>query len=1680
MAFRAKRGKRGLEDRIVLDKNKSLSENLREVLKHVVCRDTSDAVEQKKVGYLDALVRFLQQKENQDFKDEEQNLRMKEVMMCLRIPLTSSREEVRSGVLRAIRHLVRAKQDAVALLQVNLHHLLIRCLDLDSDHKPERVQAVKLARKLLIFGPRDFPASLVRCLAAVVTRGEGSKKDDYWRAALALLCELSCINMPLFLDQGLVRVLVTCLLTCHSMPRVTDAVAACLMRIYSHPELRKTSGLDLSLIVSPYTELPHTDSQDSQANSRLESAATTLLSLTRSWPGLLHLTSPHLSTQPLQSLLDSLYLPSYQTRSTILDLVFRSLSLQVPDWTDEFDVAMKTADPSASRAQWRLGEGFTVAEGYDILPHLAKSRPNLVESHTALLLSAYLKAGLPSALIEVIVTGDTVLSVRAAVLLGQFLHLVSLLLPHEISSVQLCLPQLTRYVDTSQPDYCSQKSTKALAAVTGLHKLHCLKRHGHRPSSLLLEQVMEYSGQSSSAGGQFVGDRLKGPSLPASNDAAGERQDLVNIKESGVITHRDPQSWRWDLVLSTLKWPGDLMRRMEDTSCKLFLKNLTDFYLPSLNMFSRMELESGRTRYLARVGQSLLDFLVTSLPVGLPSLPMNISGSLTTSQEGKFQEPEAGLRLDVLLTDIIKCIQELISSPNPHNCVLSPTRLTNTACQYYFLFLGRLSRSESGRQYLDKHSTLSLLAELLRVRHDVYLKLVISAIDYRHEDWGSRTSLLVKGLTTGSEQGRIYSTRWLGVLARLGVPNIAVYGVELLVRQLMDESLVVASTALNILDEVCDDKMFLESLVSNSSVLLSPAGKHALEVLGDRGRLLLTRCVGSIYGFSLMSSNNWLAAEILAWASDFNIRYVLLVESLVNEVFSLHQRGEDGLGTYGRRSGEFAGDMRTVMVPPHLYGQLALTKQGLELLLAENAFWEMLVLVQEIGTGNYRRMQTENDQLRVKAAIWGVANVAASSVGSKLLEQKGVIVSLVNIAETCPYLSISGTAFYAMGLVACTTSGSESLATRGWVTIRHVRGDTWHVARDWLQQVEPVDKEQSNMGGMTPSPGVSDSEDVGLVRTNTQSSDTGTVVLVNQSPSKKIGDKITSWFRDLDKKSSSNGKTKQTRRNSEGSKGSSSGFASRFRKSFREKRASIGSGTGRPRTTSVGSMPSKENTPIGSLGVTGESSMESKQSSSNTGQYRRKLSFGHDMEQDLDQEVNDPSPGDLPGEMFLLDNIKEEPEIGAKETTKAGDSEKNDMVRMISFSTSSSGVSSQSAVAKTQDIGGLDDPPNISVSEAINIEATLSPVSPVTPSNQSVGSADMSAGLSADISGQSVPRLEPVITLPEIIARGGDIAMLGAIKQGTSVSSVSSIGSYSFTENPGYATRTRKRRPQLSESEDGEHVSGRGTSYTRDNFTRNTLPTRGHRAGTSDSVTSVHRSMSVPPKILHNTLPKFDTKDPSHYWGLAFPLNSDVLQPNDGVANQSPAFSVSTNQSSAVGHVNSCQPMPLQLSLVFTNSLYQHDPGQCLVCYKNQEIVRPRSSSLNSSQPISTSSSTHASDVRRQSCFSLHTGLVQKCEQAPDVTSPTDKKEAMCEALHLISCLNNTKPKIKQAEASLLRLQRKWPQIFSDLCFFSDVCCLLSQFQFRSSSRKFIQELFLELNVDQIYLEAVNFLENKS
>ena len=119
----------GLEDKIVLDRKKLFSENVRDVLVNVTKKDESVSATTK-TGYVEALIRLLQQTDN-DSKDREMGLRlrMREVMMCLRLPLTNDKEELRSSALKLVGYLVRSEKDVHAVTQVdkkNFVHILIQ------------------------------------------------------------------------------------------------------------------------------------------------------------------------------------------------------------------------------------------------------------------------------------------------------------------------------------------------------------------------------------------------------------------------------------------------------------------------------------------------------------------------------------------------------------------------------------------------------------------------------------------------------------------------------------------------------------------------------------------------------------------------------------------------------------------------------------------------------------------------------------------------------------------------------------------------------------------------------------------------------------------------------------------------------------------------------------------------------------------------------------------------------------------------------------------------------------------------------------------------------------------------------------------------------------------------------------------------------------------------------------------------------------------------------------------------------------------------------------------------------------------------------------------------------------------------------------------------------------------
>lgn len=127
-----------------------------------------------------------------------------------------------------------------------------------------------------------------------------------------------------------------------------------------------------------------------------------------------------------------------------------------------------------------------------------------------------------------------------------------------------------------------------------------------------------------------------------------------------------------------------------------------------------------------------------------------------------------------------------------------------------------------------------------------------------------------------------------------------------------------------------------------------------------------------------------------------------------------------------------------------------------------------------------------------------------------------------------------------------------------------------------------------------------------------------------------------------------------SRRASEGSRGSAAGMAGKLRASLRK--------AGRVRTVSAGSLPpSREGTPAGSLEGDGREQ----------GRLRKKLSFGGEEEVEVEEQETSPGQEPLPGEMFPLQDIVEEPERGEGRRGEA---------RGQVVSASSSGVSSQGSL----------------------------------------------------------------------------------------------------------------------------------------------------------------------------------------------------------------------------------------------------------------------------------------------------------------------------------------------------------------------------------------------------------------
>uniref|UniRef100_A0A1I8NQG9 Rapamycin-insensitive companion of mTOR n=1 Tax=Stomoxys calcitrans TaxID=35570 RepID=A0A1I8NQG9_STOCA len=985
-----------------------------------------------------------------------------ELLYCLSASLIHTFTQVRAAAIRTIRYVLTTTKDVKVFNSIQLPHLLCRSIDIMLKNDDERVQALKLIRKMLAISPENISPVLVRCLVSLADTGI-EESDNLLRACLATLCEFAVLNPTLLICCGGVTSITRNVLECHN-PRIAESLSGVLLYLLEWPHTRNISGVRLDCLAAPYCDYTYRlgimDKNKDARELRYTSCRLALLSVLHSWTGTIEFCDPS-KPSGLKAIVDALYLNQTEIRKAILELLFELLGLPQPTWTKEYAVALQAVDPSDFQDNWLLCNGFVAAEGRSILPSLAARAPNICEQHLALQLYCFLETGLLNALVEVIVSSDDSVSVAATVLIGKILHLMHTHLPPDICSTSPALPSLI--------SHATRGNLHASAAISALQCYQKMLRNRPASSSLFLDSIIQEGtlintklfrreinaqdipfasnslqspppatnapgGQFSSlgAGGGGIGtlERPRLDSVSSSDESNSQSSSTrrasfrlkykilpflenikVNrlIKDSNVLNSKDGSGWDWEVISTIIR--SNLIRKMEEPSLT-FLKNLIDFFKPSKNCFSHQDLDHGKTLPpYVQVGLDLIDWLLAIYPL------------------------ESVRLLTDFFTDVASQLLAVTTSNRAHDCLFSPHHMDTTMCQQYFLFIGRMCRAQKGITILTNTAVFEHLINLVRnTDHVCYVKLIVSGLDYTLDSVTRK--VLEKALTDAKDRsGRYYATQFLMVLLRARIPNFEVWGIPLIIQQTKDYDRSVVLAAMEVLEEACHEKYYLEEIVS-----LWPN----LKILGDVGRLLMARYYSLSRGLNQPKAK--VKEEIEYWKNGYNKRYVLIVEADTHSSLTLHVRNEEGC--YSRRNS----NTRPIIIPPnipaHLYGQMVQTTQGTTAL---RKFGDLPQLLDVISAG---KCSDEAECLELKAAIWAVGHASTHSNGIEFFLESGsrIYEKLVILATKCDIYSIRSTCYSVLGLIGSTNDGANVLFKLNWLSVRHDRNTTWpvHQPEDWM------------------------------------------------------------------------------------------------------------------------------------------------------------------------------------------------------------------------------------------------------------------------------------------------------------------------------------------------------------------------------------------------------------------------------------------------------------------------------------------------------------------------------------------------------------------------------------------------------------------------------------------------------
>ncbi|GAA5842816.1 hypothetical protein JCM11251_001496 [Rhodosporidiobolus azoricus] len=901
----------------------------------------------------------------------------------------SAGKETRAATYRLLRHLVVDASDALHLNAQHLPLFLIRSLARDSpSHLLEKEHALRLIRHLLPFatppttlsGSEEHEVLSVGVMRAVVAIAE-TVEEKLRLAALELLGEMVVLNLPLLTLSNGLRVVLQSLL--EGPYELSPPLSLLFLPAMDHPASRQwlRPGVDVEVVLAGFTEV---QPKGAGAEERVQACAKIVGGWLKSWSGLFYL-NIH-GRQALTSLVDSLTNPSHTIRETLLDMLFSVFNVTSPA-------------SSGKRASFSGLDGTTSpAPPPPPLAH-EERKTNLLDQYMAILLLVFIEAGLIEALTSLAADPkDPVAGNKVSLLISELLSLGNRVLPPQHAVRLQALPKLfalTSTFDTSDARLAASETLLAVSKHGRDRRFRESSREGvsigeeRRMRSNSLEDSLARSTTLSQAS-QVATTKLRSALLM---DDLTFRNLLLS---TGVLSTKDHTKWALDILIEVIEGPLKNPKRLDEAMrATKFCRRLLGFFLPFVGRYSEIRKSDPDAARWTSLGCTLLETLVAN-PDGVQFLGED--KLLRSISDGLFQlDPQLG-------------------SANGADTLFSKDRLEQTLCSGYFDMLGVLTMTETGVRVLDSLKIFTAFYRISELRsRDDLVKLVIEKLDYTLD--GHPRVFLSKALTSSYKHIRLYATYHLATLLRHSTvsgtsacPYSSTWQVALLVQQLYDSAPEIVQFAVQVLEDVCQERETLEMVVGM---------KPALDLLGDVAQGLLTRFLSTECGVRYLHEIDFIERELDDWFNERNVLYVVELELALASVL-----GTDG--SLQESQSTFDGTP-----PSHFYGELVKTTEGCDILRDSGHFDSFVDVIEQHGDSDL----DEAYILTLKSVLWAVGHIGSTPDGLGLLDDEGVLADIVQIAAFSPVYTLRGTATFALALISQTEEGAELLDELGWESV---------------------------------------------------------------------------------------------------------------------------------------------------------------------------------------------------------------------------------------------------------------------------------------------------------------------------------------------------------------------------------------------------------------------------------------------------------------------------------------------------------------------------------------------------------------------------------------------------------------------------------------------------------------------